>query len=984
MGREIVYCFKCQSRLNGDDFDNGKAYRVGDKATCGECVFDLVADLPAEEQEAILNPPKKKPSSTQMKATSGAGTQMRRTGSIPTTTRTGSTGKIPVTTGTRSIPKKGATRSIPKADPPPEEEISEGDEDPSAKKKKVLLIAGGGGGLLVIVIVLLAIAFSGSDPKKGAAEEVPLVKQPSTTRKGAPDTGMPQAVKTVIMNAIDFAKNAPADLAGQWKKWKEAEETCKGTKFEGEPGNELAKLKTAIEKEFAAFDKQNEEPLKAEWPPYKKILDGWTELKNRYDLDELRVTPETRITQIQEMFEERFNRAKRDVRVCLDGKDLEKKSQIVIASNAWGFPGKTADLEALTLEADAPLNPNVKTPDTKAPVARPLSPEMKAFMPKWNDAILPAFTRDFDTATANLNKAARDSESTEVKKAVADDVEDLAKIAKLIEEAKKSAAAVKRLSTATFEVQDGPAEWKKITGKVMKVDAQRIELATDNKEKPRVFVELTDLGAATIADHVKKDAASERLAAMLCLLEGNVEAATKIVKQASKVPDRYWQIAKEIREKASKLSSREFEARNLFHAAELAWREIRTRGEALDKYKLLSGDYAGTVYIRRNQGAIASRAEVGREYVFFPADLRTPGAMNTFKLSRKYAPKAEQAIVTNKEIDFQACVENYVQIEFYALPNTNYRCWLYVGGCCVETMTFYYQMSEGKVSDRGKEKSIEPGGRAIDTFIPGIVSFPKEHAKHKPKDPKALHPKEPTRWEWVELRLPKPYAAPGAKEIRLFTEQPGLGIAYCLISSTRPTAPDLKVKAELDKELAAAPQVPVLKGTPEPKEWLAIGPFPEALATSQGPETDIDLTKDLKGKTAQVKWKTVNATVNGQEAVFAWDKNGQFTPKDNVSVYALIHVKVPVSTAGQLFLGHDDGCRVWLRGNLVHNLNTGGAVKSGEHKVKVQLDEGWNRILVKVRNGTGGFGFAMKIVDAAGKEIPGLEYNAFGDELENN
>jgi hypothetical protein len=46
-------------------------------------------------------------------------------------------------------------------------------------------------------------------------------------------------------------------------------------------------------------------------------------------------------------------------------------------------------------------------------------------------------------------------------------------------------------------------------------------------------------------------------------------------------------------------------------------------------------------------------------------------------------------------------------------------------------------MSEGKVIDKGKEKSIEPGGLAVDTFIPPIASLPKEHVKHKPKDSKA-------------------------------------------------------------------------------------------------------------------------------------------------------------------------------------------------------------------------------------------------------
>ena len=67
MGREIVYCWKCSTRLKGEDFEAGDAYRVGDKVSCAGCVDELVADLPAEEQEAILAPPRPQQSSTQRK-----------------------------------------------------------------------------------------------------------------------------------------------------------------------------------------------------------------------------------------------------------------------------------------------------------------------------------------------------------------------------------------------------------------------------------------------------------------------------------------------------------------------------------------------------------------------------------------------------------------------------------------------------------------------------------------------------------------------------------------------------------------------------------------------------------------------------------------------------------------------------------------------------------------------------------------------------
>src|SRR5205809_6480546 len=113
MGREIVYCWKCACRLQGADFDAGKAYRVGDKVSCPDCIDELIAELSAEEQEAILHPPKptrsstqnlKKITSTKIKAAEkkDGGTAVRRPATGTTARpRTGTTGPVPrLRTGT--------------------------------------------------------------------------------------------------------------------------------------------------------------------------------------------------------------------------------------------------------------------------------------------------------------------------------------------------------------------------------------------------------------------------------------------------------------------------------------------------------------------------------------------------------------------------------------------------------------------------------------------------------------------------------------------------------------------------------------------------------------------------------------------------------------------------------------------------------------------------------------------------------------------
>ena len=152
MGREIVYCWKCATRLQGADFENRQAYRVGDKVSCPDCVEELVADLSAEEQEAILNGPPaptprsgsqpiKKSPSTKVKAApppaqgtasikrsgnTGVRTRTGTTGPV-TKIRTGTTGPVPTTGGSTGV-RKRVTSAIPKAQPPPEDGAEEGAE----------------------------------------------------------------------------------------------------------------------------------------------------------------------------------------------------------------------------------------------------------------------------------------------------------------------------------------------------------------------------------------------------------------------------------------------------------------------------------------------------------------------------------------------------------------------------------------------------------------------------------------------------------------------------------------------------------------------------------------------------------------------------------------------------------------------------------------------------------------------------------------
>jgi CubicO group peptidase (beta-lactamase class C family) len=66
--------------------------------------------------------------------------------------------------------------------------------------------------------------------------------------------------------------------------------------------------------------------------------------------------------------------------------------------------------------------------------------------------------------------------------------------------------------------------------------------------------------------------------------------------------------------------------------------------------------------------------------------------------------------------------------------------------------------------------------------------------------------------------------------------------------------------------------------------------------------------------------------------------------------------------------GSDDGAKVWVEGREVWRLATPGrAVQPGQDVFAVPLRAGPNRVLVKVENGTGGWGFALSVFDEEGR-----------------
>ena len=79
-----------------------------------------------------------------------------------------------------------------------------------------------------------------------------------------------------------------------------------------------------------------------------------------------------------------------------------------------------------------------------------------------------------------------------------------------------------------------------------------------------------------------------------------------------------------------------------------------------------------------------------------------------------------------------------------------------------------------------------------------------------------------------------------------------------------------------------------------------------------------------------------------------------------VVAYAWAEIEVPEATKVVLGIGSDDGVRVWVNGEMIHENWTGGRVEKDDDVMGVTLKAGKNHLLLKVQNQQLGWGFACR------------------------
>lgn len=91
-------------------------------------------------------------------------------------------------------------------------------------------------------------------------------------------------------------------------------------------------------------------------------------------------------------------------------------------------------------------------------------------------------------------------------------------------------------------------------------------------------------------------------------------------------------------------------------------------------------------------------------------------------------------------------------------------------------------------------------------------------------------------------------------------------------------------------------------------------------------------------------------------------------------VYVMTAIWSPQAQPARIDVGSDDSVKVWLNDELVHDNLVARGHQPFEDQVPVQLQDGWNHLMLKIVQGGGGWGFSCRIQAPEGGPLHGLKY----------
>jgi hypothetical protein len=765
MGQEIAYCARCGCQLRSADFEKHKAFRFELQSYCKTCAPDAVKTLSPGTMEAILKQ--------------------------------------------REAPKEPSQARPPKSSQdvdhgltPPDRHLS--NREPHDQRFLAalgvsvlagaaflgLLLAGGGGGPEKATSKPAGLEAGERRSASSGAEETALARGSGGVRLDGPAPRVSpdpdEAALAALQAAREYGKSKPTDVPGQTALLEQALRASAGTRYAAEAAREYESFqkrqKDRMTADLSGVDDQIGTRCAEE--AFGTALDVIETAWTRHLNVEWTQSLGQRVRRVNELAEKLFSSLRSQALEARRTGAEEKVQEISGRVARWKISKLSAELDAALSSA-----PRGSPPPTL------LSKEAQSYQACWESAMSKAADRDFSGAVQLLADALAEVKDAALRLEAGGDLALFRQAGAAYTEILRALSTSARGARMNLKFLDESGSLASGEGAVLHANSHQVEISI---EKRCVIVLFGEIAASSLAEILrskppKPGEAESPASAFFCLLEGDADAARRNLPQPSTIAEKYWTYARRAARPPPDKAAREGEARRLFYQAERESIRPETALGALETYKALESAYKDTAFVHRNGPAIAGRREIGKEYYFLASDLAAGG---TFKTST--SDKVKSFWTSASDSDAGRIQENYVELAFSALANTEYRGWVYVGGCCAETLSFAFQATE-LVAAHPQSRQPDPAEPGSEFSVPvkqTLVTSVRTHASHG-------GPKQPSRWGWVPLSLPK-FSSAGLKKVRLVTRQQGFSVAYALVSSSRQGSPRDVDMVDLERQRTEA------------------------------------------------------------------------------------------------------------------------------------------------------------------------------------